>query len=245
MKIGYITTPYFGLRTTTHPKYKNDEIFYVKKHLEFLKKQTIQVDKIYLICTFSEDVDKVSILEQIKEICKGDSRFIIHERENLGASYASWKYAFYLDKGECDYIALIEDDYCLYNEKAIEIMVKYFKDDDELFYLCQYWDTRPYQSKDFGVIPSHAAMSNGLLDNKKYYNLFLEKNFDFRICYGTSYDSFCDNQAMFLEDYREAGLKIIDWRESYSSYFPNSDIEYGNPNGLKLMIPLQDDLGYF
>jgi hypothetical protein len=25
MKIGYITTPYFGLRTTTHPIYKNDE----------------------------------------------------------------------------------------------------------------------------------------------------------------------------------------------------------------------------
>ena len=74
--------------------------------------------------------DKVSNLEQIKEICKGDSRFIIHERENLGASYASWKYALYLDKGECDYIALIEDDYCLYNEKAIEIMVKYFKDDE-------------------------------------------------------------------------------------------------------------------
>ena len=88
-------------------------------------------------------------------------------------------------------------------------------------------------------------MSNGLLDNKKYYNLFLEKNFDFKICYETSYVSFCDNQAMFLEDYRKANLKIIDWRDAYSSYFPNSNIEYGNPNGLKLMIPLQDDLGYF
>ena len=119
------------------------------------------------------------------------------------------------------------------------------RNDAELFYLCQYWNTVPYRTDKYGIIQAHAAMASGLLDNKKYYELFLEKGFDFRICYDTTYISFCDNQAMFLEDYRQANLKIIDWRDTYSSYFPNSNIEYGNPNGLKLMIPLQDDLGYF
>jgi hypothetical protein len=244
-KIGYVTTPYFGSRGTSHPLCESDEILYVRKHIEYLQQQTIQVDKIYLICTFSNDVNKSLILEKIEEICKGDSRFIICERENLGASYASWKHALHLDKGDCDYLILTEDDYCLYDEYAIEIMLKYFQDDKELFYLCQYWNPIPYQTEKYGVIEAHAAMASGLLDNKKYYDLFLEKGFDFRICYDTTYISFCDNQAMFLEDYRSANLKIIDWRDTYSSYFPNSKIEYGNPDGLKLMIPLQDDLGYF
>lgn len=245
MKIGYITTPYFGPRGTSHPLCNEDELLYVKKHIEYLQKQTISVEKIYLICTFSEGADKTSILNTIHELCKNDSRFIIHERANLGASYASWKYALHLDKGECDYLILTEDDYCLYDERAIELMLEYFQNDKELFYLCQYWNTVPYATKEYGVMQSHAAMASGLLDNKKYFNLLRNSGFDFRICYGTTYDSFCDNQAMFLEDYREANLKIRDWRDTYSSYFPNSKVEYGNPDGLKLMIPLQDDLGYF
>lgn len=245
MKIGYVTTPYFGPRGTIHPMFETDEIFYVKKHIEYLKQQTITVDKIYLICTFADNVDKISILNQINEIYKDDSRFIIYERENLGASYASWKYALHLDKGECDYLILTEDDYCLYDEKSIEIMLKYFENDKDLFYLCQFWNTSSYHSEKYGVIPCHAAMASGVLDNTKYYNLLSEKGFDFRICYGSTYNSFCDNQAMFLEDYRQANLQIKDWRNEHSSYFPNSKIEYGNSNGLNLMIPLQDDLGYF
>jgi hypothetical protein len=68
---------------------------------------------------------------------------------------------------------------------------------------------------------------------------------DFSIVYHDTYKSFCDNQAIFLEEYRKLGLKIADWREQYGSYFPNNKREYGNPKGLKLMIPLEDDLGYF
>jgi len=244
MKVGYVTTPYFGKRTTVHPLYATDVLLYVKKHIEYLEKQTVQADKIYFICTFSNEVDKQHILNEIIQLCKNDARYIIVERENLGASYASWKHALNIDNGDCDYLILAEDDYCLYENTAIERMLNYFKNDSEVFYVCQYWSDVPYESS-YGIIPSHAAMASGMLDNKKYYELKEKNGMDFSIVYGDTYKSFCDNQAIFLEEYRNHGLKIIDWRSEYSSYYPNSKIEFGNPDGLKLMIPLQDDLGYF
>lgn len=245
MKLGYVTTPYFGKRSTVHPLCETDEILYVRKHIEYLNSQTIQVDKIYIVCTFADGIDKIQILNKINELCQNDSRYIIVHRENLGASYASWKHALHMDNGDCDYLILTEDDYCLYDPNAIEIMMEYFKKDPELFYLCQYWCTVPYTSRTYGLIESHAAMASGLLNNKKYYDLRIKNGLDFTIHYGNTYESFCDNQALFLEDYRKHGLTICDWRDVHSSYFPNSKVEYGNANGSKIMIPLQDDLGYF
>lgn len=244
MKIGYVTTPYFGKRKTLHPSCIIDETFYVKKHIEYLSAQTVKVDKIYFVCTFANNVDKVSILDRISDMCGGDDRYVISERENLGASYASWKHALHMDNGSCDYLILTEDDYCLYDTNSINLMLDYFRTDPELFYLCQYWNTSPYKSS-YGLIKSHAGMASGMLNNKRYYDLRINHGLDFTIHYGDTYKSFCDNQALFLEEYRKREMKIIDWTETYSSYFPNSKKEYGNASGAKLMIPLQNDLGYF
>jgi hypothetical protein len=244
MKIGYVTTPYFGKRRAVHPKREKDELLYVRKHIEYLEKQSIQAEKIYFICTFSSDVDKAGILEEVHKMCGNDPRYVIDERENLGASYASWKHALNLDNGNCDYMVLTEDDYCLYEETAIEKMLEYFKNDGELFYLCQFWTTAPYKCPN-GMIPAHASMASGMMDNKKYYELKEKHGMDLSVVYGNTYRSFCDNQASFLEEYRRHGLKIADWRSKYSSYFPNNKREYGNPDGLKLIIPLENDMGYF
>ena len=244
MKLGYVTTPYFGKRNTVHPLREKDELLYVKKHIEYLNNQTLRVDKIYFVCTFSDQVDKESILMEINELCREDQRYVIVERENLGASYASWKHALNLDMGECDYVILTEDDYCLYEKTAIERMLQYFSEDPELFYLCQYWTDKRYSSRRI-TVPEHAAMASGMIDNKTYYDLKQREDVDLSVVYEDTYKSFCENQAMFLEEYRKRGMKIIDWRKDYSSYFPNNKKEYGNPKGIKLMIPLQNDLGYF
>lgn len=245
MKIGYITTPYFGKRRTLHPACKNDETFYVKKHIEYLNEQTVNVDRVYFVCTFGDGIDRSPVLEKLNHLCKDDDRYVIVERENLGASYASWKHGLHIDNGYCDYLILAEDDYCLYDKDSVRLMLDFFKDDTDLFYLCQYWTNRPYRSSKLGIIKEHAAMASGMIDNKRYYHLRESKGLDFTIFYESTYKSFCDNQAIFLEEYRRNGMKIKDWTKIYSSYFPNSKIEYGNKNGRKLMIPLQDDLGYF
>ena len=186
-----------------------------------------------------------SILQEVNDLCKSDDRFIIVERENLGASYASWKHGLHMDNGDCDYMVLVEDDYCLYDENSIDLMLDYFRNDRDLFYLCQYWSNNSYKLEDRTIIESHAAMASGMIDNKKYFDLRKNDGLDLNIIYKDTYRSFCDNQAMFLEEYRKIGLKILDWTKDYSSYFPSRKIEFGNKDGKKLMIPLEDDIGYF
>jgi hypothetical protein len=100
MKIGYITTPYFGKRNTIHSKLLTDDFFYVKKHIEYINSQNINLDKIYFICTFDDFVDKESIMHKLTDLCKNDPRIIIAEKENTGASYASWKYGLHMDNGD-------------------------------------------------------------------------------------------------------------------------------------------------
>jgi hypothetical protein len=237
MKVGYITTPYFGKRNTIHGELLNDELFYVKKHVQYINLQSVHLDKIYLICTFDNSVDKESILTKLKELCKDDSRIIIAEKENTGASYASWKHGLHMDNGDCDYIVLAEDDYCLYDSNAIEIMLNYFSEKEDLFYLCQYWTDKPHPSS-FGMIPNHAALGSGTINNKSYHKFRIENNFDFRIIKGVTYATFYDTQASYLEDYRSNGILISDWREKHSSIFAYGEIEFGNPNGSKIFLPI-------
>jgi hypothetical protein len=240
-KISYATGAYFGNRNVSHPKYKEDYTWYVQKHIEFINKQSVPIHKIYIVCTFEDSFDKQSILKKLKEFTT-DSRVIIVERENLGAVYCSWKEALHIDNGESDYIILTEDDYILYDTDAVKLMLEYFN--EEVFYLCQLWNPKPYQSLE-EVIPGHAALASGMIDNKIYHKLRIEKGIDFKLRYGTGYSIYCANQAEFLEYYRRLGLKMIDWTKEYSTYYPHSDIEYGNASGKKLIVPIDRDLGYF
>ena len=78
-----------------------------------------------------------------------------------------------------------------------------------------------------------------------YHKCRTEYGIDFRLRYGTGYDIYCANNAEFVEDFRQFGLKMRDWTETYSSYFPHSSIDLGNANGKKLIVPVDRDLGYF
>jgi hypothetical protein len=243
MKIGYVTTPYFGKRNTIHSSLVVDQLFYVKKHIEYLNRQSAMVDKVYLICTFDDNLNQsnvLNILDNLYELTNDDSRIIIETRENYGASYASWKYGLHMDSGTCDYMILAEDDYCLYDDKSAQIMLEYFQNDIDLFYLCQVWDTKPYKSS-VGIIPAHAGLGSGMIDNKKYHKLRIESNLDFRIIRGNTYQSYYDTQSNYLEDYRLNNLKIMDWTEKHSSIFAYGEGEFGNVDGSKIFIPIVEN----
>jgi hypothetical protein len=107
MKIGYVIAAYFGSRNVVHQNTLNDNLYYTKLQLQYIKKSLIKVDSIYIICTFDENQDSVSILNELKEITNDDNVFIqIQYRENLGGSYCSWKLALDIDDNDCDYILL-------------------------------------------------------------------------------------------------------------------------------------------
>jgi hypothetical protein len=237
MKIGYLTTPYFGKRNTIHPSLNDDELFYVKKHIEYIDTQSLDVDKIYLICTFDNSVNKTEILQKLNDLYNQDERIIIKERENFGASYGSWKFGLHIDNGDCDYMVLAEDDYCLYESDSIKTMLEYFNNDTELFYLCQHWNTNPYQSS-YGIIPAHAGLASGVINNKKYHKFRVENNLDFRIIHGNTYSSYYDTQATFLEDYRINNIKIQDWAKEHSMIFAYGELEFGVSAGKKIFAPI-------
>lgn len=242
MKIGYTIAAYIGKREHVHDKCINDPLFYIKIHLDKIQKSIIKLDKVYIICTFSSDVDKEAILEELKNITKNFKNIIISDRPNLGGSYCSWHLALTMDLGYCDYILLLEDDYTLYDENSISYLLDYFNEDSDILYLAQLWSKHLYE-KDGLNIPEHAAISNGIINNKLYYKIKTEKDIDFNLQYGDGYRSMYINQAAFLENYRKEGYKLKHWADKDSSIYKGDKtllIEYGNENGRKILIPIME-----
>lgn len=241
MKIGYIIPLYFGPRNHIHPKYNDDIFFLIKTQFEYIEKLKNKFDKIYIICTFHDWGSSDNIINKLKLLLKDYNNVVIEKRENLGGSYCSWKHALNMDNGECDYIFLNEDDHVLFEPNIIGELLQYWDETPELFYLCQYWTDKPYSIFHNGInysFPNHATMSAGMINNKLYHKLRIENNLDFNVIYDGGYNVMYLNQSMFLEDYRLNNVLIKDWRDKYSSYFPHSDMDFGNENGLKLLMPI-------
>ena len=243
MKIGYVVPLYFGKRNYVHPKSNEDIFFYIKTQFEFIKKLKTKLDKVYVICTFQDYSQSDIIIEQLKQLYTDKENVLIERRENLGGSYCSWKHALDIDGGNLDYIFLNEDDHVLYDENGIEEMLNYFNESPDLLYLCQYWTDKPYGISHNGIYystPNHATMSAGMLNNKLYYKLKIENNLDFKLLYEPGYNAMYVNQSMFLENYRLNNILIKDWRDKFSSYFPHSDMDFGNENGIKILMPITE-----
>lgn len=232
MKIGYVIAAYFGSRNVVHQNTLNDNLYYTKLQLQYIKKSLIKVDSIYIICTFDENQDSVSILNELKEITNDDNVFIqIQYRENLGGSYCSWKLALDIDDNDCDYILLLEDDYVMYDSNSIKYLLDYFDATPDLLYLCQYWMESAHH-------PPHAALSIGMINNKLYNKYKIENNIDFRLRYDPGYNVIVDNQINFLEGYRSNGIKIMHFADKYSAYYPHRDIDFGDKNGPIIFQPI-------
>jgi len=239
MKIGYVIAAYFGKRDNCNDGYYHDFLFYIKTHLDLINKFKLDIHKIYVVCTSDlGEATMVHATNYLQHLQNIDDRVSVIHRENTGGSYCSWKAALDADNNECDYMLLLEDDYTIASEKSIEYALEYWEEHTDLLYLCMMWTDVPYQG-----IPNHAAISPGIINNKLYNKLRTENNIDFTLEYGVGKDNMFKNQATFLEDFRLCGSLIMDIREKYSSLF-NGDkelvIEYGNPNGECIFIPIAD-----
>lgn len=246
MKVSYVIGAYFGERNNVHPACKNDKLWYVEQHINQLKKQTKNIHKIYIVCTFDDFQDKKEILSNLHIRYDSDSKIIIKYREpNIGGCYFSWKTALHLDNGDSDYIVLIEDDYVLYDVDAIKLMMEYFSSDD-LFYLCMHWTKIPLENFDY-VVVEHAAVASGIINNKMYHKLRMELDMDFTVPSKINlvevgqYTACCIAQLYLLEEYRKHGLKIRDMCDKYNVFFPHSWApiqQFGKEDGKKLIVPI-------
>lgn len=238
MKISYAIAAYFGERQTPSKHLLDDPLFYVKEQLIGINKSNTNISKIYIICTFGENVHSEEIMNYLHELKNTDDRIFLSVRENLGGSYCSWQNALWEDNGNSDYVFLVEDDYALDDKNGIEFVIQnYFKKDLDLFYLCQLWSKKVYNT--FGDdILEHASMSCGIINNKLYDRYRKEFNIDFRLVHESGYKSMWKNQSCFLENHRQLGMKFLDWTDTCSSYFYQSDIEYGKKDGVKVLKSL-------
>jgi hypothetical protein len=239
MKVGYVISAYFGKRTSYHTQYISDKLYYVKIHLEHISKLNTTFEKIYIVCTYDDSVDKNEIWNALYELIRPYDNIILFQRDNTGGSYCSWYRALEIDNGLCDYVILEEDDYTIYDKNSVEYMLQYFIEQPDLLYLCKYWTNNPYPVNNI-TVPNHAAMSGGMLNNTLYQEL-KSNEIDFTLDYGITKHSIFNNQALFLEQYRKNGNLIMDFKDKYSALFAHTNTnveEFGNPNGIRLFIPI-------
>lgn len=230
---------YFGKRNIFHEKAKQDLVFHVEKNIEYINKLNTKIHKVYLVCTFEYGVDKEKVLQQIKKLINGDERFIIKTKTNFGGSYASWHYALEMDNGSSDYIVLMEDDFVIYSPNAIQYMLDYWKDENNLLYVCSKFESNVASSH------MHASLPSGMINNKLYNYLKKYKDMDFcleefRENINNHYMLIVKNQINYLKKYQENDIKIIDFSDKYSAFFINGDRECGKRNGEIIFCPIAD-----
>jgi hypothetical protein len=239
MKVSVAIAAYFGNRDGIPVSYSNDFLFFVKTHLDALKKIEDKISKIYIICTYEDGRFMDYINSYFYEILATNPKVVILNRPNLGGSYASWHNALEFDNTESDYMVFVEDDYAL-TETSIQNMLEYHMESPEMIYLCQLWNNDRY-TKDGMDIPGHAQISNGMINVKLYHKLKSENNLDFTLYLMPGKTAIYNNQVSFLEQYRSNGILIKDMKEKHSCVYnndSNSVINFCNPNGEDVFIPI-------
>jgi hypothetical protein len=232
--VSVICALYIGERPVHVNNIIDDKLYYFYKQLEYLNTYKNKIFKFYFITTFQDEIYFKKYKNILDEYT--DTQIEIIFKANLGGSYTSWKTGLDIDNGKSDLIFLIEDDYVVYNEKSIDNIVFDFEEDSELFYYCGLWVNEP-KTINNKTIKSHAAISNGIINNKMYHSSPYEFDTVDKI---KRVDLFL-NQITFLEPFRLSNYKIKDYTFKYSSIFShgvNKMQEFGIAAGDVIIYPL-------
>lgn len=233
-KISVICSLYIGNRPVQVNEMHDNKLYYFNKQLEYLKRYKHRIYKFYFVTTFEDQYHSQTYKPKLLDFQNEQVNFIF--KENLGGSYTSWKEGLKFDNGESDLIFLIEDDYVIYQEKSIDIIISDFNDEPDLFYYCSSWSDILITVQGTRIT-SHANISNGIINNRLYYN----SSDEFQVVNKIERQSLFLNQILFLEPFRIKGYKIKDYKNKYSSMFShgvNQIEEFGIPNGEIIIYPL-------
>jgi hypothetical protein len=242
MKVSIAIAAYFGERgERTHTQYKKDYLFFVKTHLDNIKKIEDKFHKIYFVCTTDSHDKDENVHTFFYQEMEENPKIEVLTRPNLGGSYAGWHNVLEFDNNDSDYMVFIEDDYAL-TDIGVDAMLEYYKETPDVIYLCQLWNRNRYV-KDGVDIAEHAQVSNGMINVKLYNKLKEERGLDFTLYYFPGKTAIYNNQASFLEQYRSNGIPIRDMSEKYTVMYQNDEhsvINFGKRDGVDVFKPIND-----
>jgi hypothetical protein len=219
-KICYIVNFYLGERRRTVQEVKDDKLFLLKKHIEYLYKIKSSLDTIIFNFNIRPD-DYPSVSEIFKIVPKyiQGSEVVINFRENYGMSYGAWSDAFVKYQNKFNYYVFNEDDYFFVEDHWDTYLVNKFNSLEKCGYLCMV----AREGKEWCNYKKHAGHSVGISSYevlhevyRKYGDLPHSKNSDYRLA---------EQLGQVNQSYSviEVGYKIYDVRDDYRVEFAFSE----------------------
>jgi hypothetical protein len=214
MLINYIPVFYFGKKRFNNPK---DIYFFLKKHLEFVSSLDSNSNIEVTFVINKRDNDDINKIESIISQYSFNVPFEILYRENYQYSYGGWNYAIKRNlQKNYDYSFLIEDDYIPTSANFYEPFLE--KMDEDVAYVC----TKVFEENEFGFVERHAAISNGLISNKKCMHLLRNNYVDIFYLREFKKDSYISaerHQMKFLDYFIDLKFKLKDIDNKFEKMF--------------------------
>lgn len=157
IKVCYVVNFWFGERRMLVKKYLDNQLFYLKKQIEFLKNLKNNIDTVIL--NFNLIPQHYYFIKDIFELVPkkiNQTKVKVNFRENIGMSYGAFSDIFISNSNEFDYYIFNEDDYVFTQDNWDEYLVNKFNSIENCGYLSM------IVSEPNSVVPIHAAHSTGI-----------------------------------------------------------------------------------
>lgn len=242
-KINYVIATWSGPRRAGNDTYHQDRGFYVKKHLNSLKKYKNSISQITIAVPENPEEPKsfTSAINSVPSKIQ-NAEVVVTRRPNIGQSYGSYSQIYGQYKDAFTYYFFIEDDYVFVKDDFDLDLIRLleWKRTRNCGFLCSM--VSMYARK------PHAAISNGIARSDTLAAVWKKfgclphgpKNQD--VGYSTS------PQLEFGWGFLESGTTLQDYLEYFRAPFNDAGTlkMYGNERNPDLLIPAQfiQELGY-
>jgi hypothetical protein len=202
--------------------FKDDPLYFFRKHLEFLK----TVDNAHQITAtfvFNDDVD-LKVKYELESIVQDNVEIVF--RKNAGFSYGIWNDTIIKNLNQYDYFFLIEDDYLPCQADFLDPFIKRIK--NNVAFVCGLVDRASSE-----IFPGHVlvddkpflfpSISNGLLSATACQKVYSKTGSVFKLNLNTDYWSAYTNQIYFCKPFTDMGYNIVDTLDEYSSPYNNAN----------------------
>lgn len=230
MKKLLVVHNYFGPRRVIYSPYVEDNLFLVKKQVEYLSEVKHNLDKIVFTVNSrgeedSETIEKLKLLVPSK-LQQAEVEILI--RENVGLSYGAFSDVYRKYRTVYDYYFFTEDDYFFVEDWFDSILIDMLNENVSPGYLC-------------GVVrddifEKHAGNSVGVASSTALEAVFIEENM-IPHNIDRSEDPYepevIPSQVLHTNSIFKKGYSLTDIRETYTLY-------HVWPNGIERSFPEND-----
>ncbi len=215
LRLNYVICCWSGNRRVKDQRVVADPAFYLRSHLDALKKYPHNLAQITIVVPYNhcEPPAYRKYLQQHLPRTIQDAEVVVLERRNVGLSYGSFAYCYAIYRTAFDFYFFAEDDYIFTQKNFDSLHVQIMKTNPQCGYICgMAWDG--YKSR-LGVLPCHAAVPHGLLRTEA-----LEKVFNKHRCipHARSADYLAGEmggQVAQSSAIIDAGYTLMDWAGRY------------------------------